>query len=177
MTVTHLSMIAACDPNGIIGYQNKLPWDRLEGDLKRFKELTDGKVLIMGRKTVDSLPKRLPNRSVVMVSRRGRGRLTEEEFADKKYDVLNTTLESAVSTAMTFRKTLDDEVFIAGGGEIYRWAWEHVGKLYLTVAKSCVRGDTFLMKMIHGLKYITKACRTTIIISLNANSVTHGMES
>ena len=143
MTVTKLSMIAACDPNGIIGYQNRLPWDRLEGDLKRFKELTDGKVLIMGRKTVDSLPKRLPNRTVVMVSRNG---VTFDDVAGdvRKYNVINNSIGSAISTAMTLRNDISHEVFIAGGGEIYRWAWEHASKLYLTVAKSCVRGDTYV---------------------------------
>ena len=58
-----MKAILACDVNGGIGYQNKLPWDKIQGDLPRFKKLTDGGVVVMGRNTWDSLPmKPLPNR-------------------------------------------------------------------------------------------------------------------
>jgi dihydrofolate reductase len=53
-----MKLIVACDPKGGIGYNNKLPWSKIEGDLPRFKELTTGKVILMGRNTWDSLPKK-----------------------------------------------------------------------------------------------------------------------
>lgn len=58
-----MKAIIACDAKGGIGYQNKLPWSKIEGDLPRFKKLTDGQVIVMGHNTWDSLPKQpLPNR-------------------------------------------------------------------------------------------------------------------
>ena len=53
-----MKLIVACDPNGGIGYNNKLPWTNLQGDLPRFKNLTQGQVVVMGRNTWDSLPKK-----------------------------------------------------------------------------------------------------------------------
>jgi dihydrofolate reductase len=64
-----MKAILACDPSGGIGYKNKLPWTQLQGDLPRFKSLTDGQVIIMGRNTWLSLPKKpLPNRLNIIVS-------------------------------------------------------------------------------------------------------------
>jgi len=58
-----MKLIVACDPNGGIGYKNKLPWTKIQGDLPRFKQLTQNKIVVMGRNTWDSLPKKpLPNR-------------------------------------------------------------------------------------------------------------------
>jgi len=67
-----MKLIIACDPKGGIGYKNKLPWDKIEGDLPRFKRLTKGSNVVMGRKTWESLPsKPLPERRNIIVSRRG----------------------------------------------------------------------------------------------------------
>lgn len=64
-----MKAIVACDPSGGIGYKNNLPWDKIKGDLPRFKSLTDGQVIIMGRNTWLSLPKKpLPNRLNIIVS-------------------------------------------------------------------------------------------------------------
>jgi dihydrofolate reductase len=64
-----MKLILACDPQGGIGYKNRLPWNNLSGDLSRFRALTANQTVIMGRKTWDSLPKRpLPNRVNVVVS-------------------------------------------------------------------------------------------------------------
>lgn len=67
-----MKLIIACDPKGGIGYKNKLPWDKIEGDLPRFKRLTKGSNVVMGRKTWESLPsKPLPERRNIIVSKRG----------------------------------------------------------------------------------------------------------
>jgi dihydrofolate reductase len=64
-----MKLIVASDPDGGIGYNNKLPWSRIQGDLPRFKKLTSGKIVVMGRNTWDSLPvKPLPNRTNYVVT-------------------------------------------------------------------------------------------------------------
>ena len=64
-----MKLIVACDPKGGIGYNNKLPWSNIQGDLPRFKNLTQGQIIVMGRNTWDSLPKKpLPNRFNVVVT-------------------------------------------------------------------------------------------------------------
>jgi dihydrofolate reductase len=73
-----MKLIIACDPNGGIGYENKLPWSKIEGDLPRFKALTTGKAIVMGRNTYESLPiKPLPNRlNIVITSKQIEGVIT-----------------------------------------------------------------------------------------------------
>jgi dihydrofolate reductase len=139
MNFTKLSIIAACTPEGVIGKDNKLPWTTLEGDLKRFQSLTMGKVLIMGRKTVDSLPGALKGREIIQVSRRS-AHLADPDHP-KRYKSSVTNIGAAVSLAATIRSDKNDEIFVAGGGEVYRWAWEHATKIYLTVAHERYPGN------------------------------------
>ena len=76
-----MKLIIACDPKGGIGFNGKLPWTNLQGDLLRFKELTTGKVILMGRNTWESLPKKpLPNRINVVVSS---NTISKMDFKDK----------------------------------------------------------------------------------------------
>jgi dihydrofolate reductase len=63
-----MKLIVACDPKGGIGYNNKLPWSNIQGDLPRFKNLTQGQVVVMGRNTWDSLPKKAINRQTKFCS-------------------------------------------------------------------------------------------------------------
>ena len=64
-----MRLVIACDPNGGIGYKNKLPWTKIEGDLPRFKKLTENRVVFMGRNTWESLPvKPLPNRQNFIIT-------------------------------------------------------------------------------------------------------------
>jgi dihydrofolate reductase len=115
----HLSMIAAVAANGALGFENKLLY-WLPNDLKRFKALTTGHTILMGRRTFESLPKgALPNRRNLVLSRQsGLKYEGAEVFA---------SLEEALSHCAT-----DEEVFIIGGASLYEQALPLAGKLYLT---------------------------------------------
>lgn len=108
-----ISIIAAIGKNRELGRSNDLVW-RIPDDLKRFKELTMGHPVVMGRKTWDSLPpkfKPLPGRENIVVSRSG------------------LSLEQALEKATS----LSDEVFVIGGAQIYEAALPHTDRLYLTL--------------------------------------------
>ena len=115
----NLSIIAALGKNNEIGQGNRLLC-RLPDDLKRFKEITSGHAVIMGRKTFESLPKgALPNRRNVVISRN----------ENLKFE--GATVYSSLDYALI--KLMDeDEIFIIGGGEIYRQVLPIADKLYLT---------------------------------------------
>ena len=125
-----ISIIAAVASNGVIGRDNDLPW-RLSADLKRFKRLTMGHHLLMGRKTFESIGRALPGRTTIVVSRR--------EPALPEGVVVASSLESALQSA---RSAGEDEVFIAGGAEIYALAMPLTDRIYLTRIDAPFDGDT-----------------------------------
>ncbi len=125
-----LSLIVAVARNGVIGRQGQLPW-RLSADLKRFKSLTMGHHLIMGRKTFDSLNGReLPGRISIVLSRSG----------NVPGHVLKATrLEDALDMAAG-----DDEVFVIGGSDIFALALPCADRMYVTWVDADVEGDVVL---------------------------------
>jgi len=132
---TDLSLIAAIGKGRELGFQGNLLW-RLPEDLKRFKELTDGHPVIMGRKTWESLPGRfrpLPGRTNVVVTRQ-----TDYEAPGA---VVVDSLEDARAAAA--RAPGADEVFIIGGGEIYSAALPFANRLYLTLVDASAPADAF----------------------------------
>ena len=126
-----ISIIVAKAQNNIIGGDNKLLW-HISDDLKRFKEITSGNTIIMGRKTFESLPGVLPNRKHVILTR------------DKNYSVDNSNVEIIHSVDEIINKYKDSsmEAFIIGGGEIYKEFLPHASKLYLTEVLKDFAGDT-----------------------------------
>lgn len=123
-----LSIIVAAADNNIIGGNNQLLW-RLPNDMKWFKALTTGRTVIMGRKTYDSIGRALPNRRNIVVSRNKTLRIEGCEIAQ--------------SLEVALKRTADEEeVFVMGGGEIYKQAWEIADKLYLTRVHTLKHGDT-----------------------------------
>ena len=110
-----MKLIVACDPNGGIGYNNKLPWDKLQGDLPRFKELTTGKVILMGRNTWESLPKKpLPNRINVVVTSK---------------DIWGVT----TMTSLPDRDTMDlNDVWLIGGAKLINSSWHLIEEVHLS---------------------------------------------
>ena len=113
-----LSIIVAVASDGAIGRANDLLW-HLPADLKRFKELTTGHTILMGRKTFESLPRGpLPNRRNIIISRS----LPAQPGAEV-YSTIQQALEACAS---------DEEVFIIGGGEIYRQLLPNTERIYLT---------------------------------------------
>jgi dihydrofolate reductase len=124
-----LSAIAAVAANGCIGRGNALPW-RLPADLRRFKRLTLGHTLIMGRRTYESIGRPLPGRTTVVLTHR-------RDYAPEGVRVAHS-LEEALELARG-----DEEIFIAGGAELYRQALAQVDRLYLTRIERDYEGDTF----------------------------------
>lgn len=137
MTKNELTIIAAASTNNIIGLDNKLVWD-IPRDLKRFKDLTQGHSVIMGRKTFESLPKPLPNRTNIVVTR-------QAGYFSKGCITVNS-VEDGLKIA---QQNGEKEPFIIGGGQIYKIALERdlVDKIYLTKVHCDFKGDTFFPEL------------------------------
>jgi dihydrofolate reductase len=125
-----LSLIAAVASNGVIGRENKIPW-RLPSDLKRFKALTLGHPVVMGRKTFQSIGHPLPGRDNIVVSRQG-------FRADGA--VVVASLAAALDLAAA-RAGEGGEVFVIGGAQIYRETLPLADRLYLTEVEATPLGD------------------------------------
>lgn len=123
-------MIVAVANNGVIGVNNTLPW-HLPEDLKRFRALTMGHHIIMGRKTYESLGRLLPGRTTVIVTR------------NVGYQVDGAVVVHSLDDAMRFCKQ-DEELFLIGGAQLYQDGLPHVQKLYITRVDIEVEGDAFL---------------------------------
>ena len=124
-----ISIIVAASQNGTIGRAGELPW-HLPADLKRFKRLTMGHCLLMGRKTFDTIGKPLPGRRTVVLSR------------DEALRIEGVRVEHDWENALRACKELEkDELFVAGGAQIYRLALPQAQKVYLTRVHFVVEGD------------------------------------
>jgi len=124
-----ISIIAILAANNVIGRDNQLPW-YLPADLKRFKALTTGHHMIMGRKTFDSLGKPLPGRTNVVVTR-------SADFCGAPGIVVVPSIDAALDVAKG-----DAEIFIAGGAQIYEQMIHRAGRMYLTRIHADFDGDT-----------------------------------
>ena len=129
MIKSELTIIAAASTNNVIGFDNKLIWN-IPKDLKRFKELTQGHSVIMGRKTFESLPNPLPNRRNIVVTR------------NKDYSPEGIEVFSSIEDAIYVCKD-DLQPFIIGGGEIYSQTINLVDKIELTRVYKDYQGDAF----------------------------------
>lgn len=126
-----IAMIVAVAENGVIGRDGGLPW-RIPEDMKWFKARTEGRPLIMGRKTWESFPKRpLPGRTNIVVTRQ------KDYRADG--GVVVGTLEAALDVASG---EAPEEIMIIGGAELYRLALPVTDRIYLTSVKGDIAGDT-----------------------------------
>jgi dihydrofolate reductase len=139
-----INIIAAYDNNYGIGYKNTIPWS-LTPDLKRFKKLTMGNPVIMGRNTWESLPVHpLPNReNIVVCSRENYHLMTGYDY------IVCSSINSAISKAKTVAMCANtDEIFIIGGARVYAEALEIgiIDKMYLTLINGEYECDTFFPK-------------------------------
>jgi len=126
-----VSLIVAMDERGGIGLKDQVPW-RLPADLKRFKALTMGHHLIVGRKTYESIGRPLPGRTMIIVTRR------------KDYSAEGCLVVSSVPQALHLAKERGEtEAFIGGGGMIYAQALPHADRIYLTRVHTQVEADVF----------------------------------
>jgi dihydrofolate reductase len=124
-----LSLIVAMDKNQLIGNRNQLPW-HLSEDLKRFKAITMGKPVIMGRKTFESIGRPLPGRRNIIISRNPVFRIKGCETARNLIHAIELTAES-------------DEAVIIGGRQIYQEALTLVDRMYLTLIEYEFDGDAW----------------------------------
>lgn len=146
-----VSVIVAVARNGVIGAGNQLIW-HIGEDLKRFKAITSGHPVVMGRKTFESLGRPLPNRTNVVVTRNA-GYSPEKALAGTLGGALAagtgaTGASSEVAVASSLEEAIamfppSEEIFIIGGGEIYRQAMPLADRFYPTVVEADYDGDTF----------------------------------
>lgn len=125
----NLSLIVAVAKNGVIGHRNTLPW-HLPEDLKRFRALTTGHHIIMGRKTYESLGRLLPGRTTVIVTR------------NKHYKVEGALIAHSLQASWILASG-DAEPFVIGGAELYKEGLKLATKLYITEVQAEFEGDAF----------------------------------
>jgi dihydrofolate reductase len=127
------------DKNRLIGGENKLLWN-IPGELKRFREITSGHPIIMGRKTHESIGRVLPNRTNIIITR-------DQDYKVEGAVVVNS-LEQAIKAAQTViaseaKQSESPEIFVIGGGQIYAQALHLADRLYLTIVEGEYEGDTY----------------------------------
>ncbi len=126
-----ISIVVAVSKNNVIGKDNQLLW-KLSDDLKRFKKLTTNHCIVMGRKTYDSIGKALPNRTNIIITK------------NKNFHVDDAIILHNIQDVIEYAKSKNEtELFIIGGGEIYKQALEITNKIYLTKIDVDIDGDTF----------------------------------
>jgi len=138
-----VTLVVAVSSNWVIGQNNKLLW-HLPNDLRHFKNITTGGTIIMGRKTFESIGKPLPNRVTIVIS-------TQKDF-DAKGAIVVNSLELALEKCKH-----KDEVFIVGGGEIYKVALPIAQQIYLTQVQQSFDGDTYFPEIDFSQWVVTKS--------------------
>ncbi len=132
--ITHhpsrISIIVAMSRNRVIGADNAIPW-HLPEELKRFKRITLGHHIIMGRKTWDSIGRPLPGRTTVIVTR--------QRGYSASGAIIAHSLDEAIAACGD-----DSEIFVIGGAELYAQALPRAGRLYLTTVDAEIAGDTVM---------------------------------
>lgn len=126
-----ISLLVAMDENRGIGFENRLPW-HISSDLKRFKALTLGHCIIMGRKTYESIGSPLPGRKTIVITRNPR-------YQAEGCLVVHS-LDEAIELA---NKEGEKEAFIIGGGEIFSQAMDVADRVYLTLVHTCADVDVY----------------------------------
>lgn len=128
-------LIAAINEEGVIGKNNDLPW-KINEDLRRFKELTMGNIIVMGRKTFDSLPSGpLSGRIHVVITN------NTSLYTETNEDVHYIPLDGSIDFIMNLRDNMKKEAFIIGGATIYEYFLPMIKRFYITLVKKKVQGS------------------------------------
>ena len=151
-----ISLIAAASANNVIGNRGDLPW-HLPRDLKRFKEVTTGKPIIMGRLTWESIGRPLPNRQNIVVSR-------NPDFEAPGCDIV-TSPDDAVDMAGRV-----DEIMIIGGGQLYREFLPRAQRIYMTRVAVEIDGDTHFPELVDS-EWRETSCEAFAIDSKHAYAI------
>jgi dihydrofolate reductase len=129
-----ISVIVAMDEQRGIGHHGSLPW-RLSTDMKRFKAITMGHHVVMGRKTYETIGRPLPGRTMIIITR------------NKAYEADGCQIAGSLEEALRIAEEGgEEEVVVIGGGEIYRQALPKVERIYLTIVHALVPADVFFPK-------------------------------
>ncbi len=123
-----IALIVAMSKNHVIGNKGEIPW-KIKGEQLRFKELTTGNTVIMGKRSFEEIGRPLPNRKTILIS-------NTMKYEDEKCITLGS-LEDAL------KRTVGEDVFIAGGEMLYKEALPLVDKMYITMIDREVEGDTY----------------------------------
>lgn len=135
-----IKIIVAMSKNRVIGDSNTLIW-HLPEDLKRFKQLTTGNAIVMGRKTYESIGRPLPNRRNIIITR-------DKDYSIEGCEVVNSLEEAFLITG--------SNCFVIGGGEIYKQSLSYSEKIYLTLIDKDFEGDTEFPEINSEWKEINK---------------------
>ncbi len=155
-----ISIIVAVGKNRAIGKKNTLLW-RISDDLKRFKTLTMGHPIIMGRKTFESIGRALPGRTNIVITR------------NTTWSAPDCVAVHSLSEAFEFARTKDsEEIFVIGGGEIYKEALRHADRLYLTLIDDATDGDVHFPDYSDFTKVISEEKRFDEKTKLNYSWIT-----
>ncbi len=132
--MTVLTLVAAVAENGVIGRGDALPW-HISGDLKRFRAITWGKPILMGRRTFDSIGRPLPGRTSLVITR-------DTGFQPPEGVLVVSSLGAALERGAQEAERLGvDEMAVVGGAQIYAQAFPHATRLRLTEVHGCPEGD------------------------------------
>lgn len=123
-----ISLVAAMARNRVIGNGPEIPW-KVPGEQQIFRRLTEGKVIVMGRKTYESIGRPLPNRTTIVISRK------------EGYVAHGCLTASSFQLAMELGMTLGGELVVAGGAEVYRLALPYADRIHLTTLEQAFDGD------------------------------------
>lgn len=123
-----IALIVAHSKNNVIGNKGRIPWN-IKGELRRYKELTTGNVVIMGRRSYEEIGKPLPNRTNIVLS------------TTKTYEGENLITARSLKEALDIAG--DRDVYISGGEKIFEEAIHIVDKMYITLVDKVIEGDTY----------------------------------
>lgn len=131
-----IQIIVAYDKNRVIGNKGNLPWS-IPSDLRHFKEITLGGVLIMGRKTYESIGKPLENRFTIVISK-------TKNFSFENCITVSSFSEALLNAKKIINeKKLKDDIFVCGGNQVYQEALPYVGRIIATEIDGVFEGDVF----------------------------------
>ncbi len=142
-----ISIIAAMSLNRAIGYQGKIPW-HIPGEQQRFKQITWGHSLIMGRKTYESIGKPLPGRSNIVITRQS------------NYEASGCIVVNSLEAALKNCPSNETEAFIIRGEQIFRSALPLAKRIYLTTIQKEIQGDAFFPEF--SFNDVTITCEVTV---------------
>ena len=141
-----MKIIAAMSKNKAIGFKGKIPWD-LKSDLRRFKQLTIGHPVIMGRKTFESIGRLLPDRGNVVI--------TKNPDKRKEIEEKGAIAASSADEVREMFKERWEDVFVIGGGQVYRQFIKEADTIYLTIVDIYCKGDAYFPKVPAGFGLVS----------------------